>query len=101
MAFANLSLNQSLSRTEVFDQVRKEIESSGYKITEENLERPWGGYFRISDSQIDKFTQEYFSTTNLPENAANLSPKIMVLAPNTRLSWQVHERRDEIWRVVK
>lgn len=25
----------------------------------------------------------------------------MVVAPNKRLSWQFHERRNEIWKVVK
>ena len=29
-----------------------------------------------------------------------LSPKVLVVAPNKRLSWQYHFRRAEIWRVV-
>ena len=29
-----------------------------------------------------------------------MSPKILVVAPNKRLSWQYHHRRAEIWQVV-
>lgn len=30
-----------------------------------------------------------------------LSPKILCVAPQQRLSWQYHHRRAEIWRVVQ
>jgi mannose-6-phosphate isomerase-like protein (cupin superfamily) len=30
-----------------------------------------------------------------------LSPKILVVAPGKRLSWQYHHRRAEIWRVIQ
>ena len=30
-----------------------------------------------------------------------LSPKILIVNPNSRLSWQFHNRRKEIWRVYK
>jgi mannose-6-phosphate isomerase-like protein (cupin superfamily) len=29
-----------------------------------------------------------------------LSPKILVVAPNKRLSWQFHHRRSEIWKIL-
>ena len=29
-----------------------------------------------------------------------LSPKILVVAPNKRLSWQYHFRRAEIWKIL-
>ena len=29
-----------------------------------------------------------------------LSPKILVVSPGKRLSWQYHHRRAEIWRVI-
>jgi len=29
-----------------------------------------------------------------------LSPKILVVAPDKRLSWQFHHRRAEIWKVI-
>ena len=33
--------------------------------------------------------------------SGKLSPKILIVKPNTRLSWQYHDRRAEIWRVFK
>ena len=30
-----------------------------------------------------------------------LSPKLLLVAPGRRLSWQYHSRRSEIWRVVE
>jgi mannose-6-phosphate isomerase-like protein (cupin superfamily) len=30
-----------------------------------------------------------------------LSPKILIVAPEARLSWQYHHRRAEIWQVVE
>lgn len=30
-----------------------------------------------------------------------LSPKLLLVAPGRRLSWQYHRRRSEIWRVVE
>jgi len=30
-----------------------------------------------------------------------LSPKILIVAPIKRLSWQYHHRRAEIWRVIQ
>ena len=31
----------------------------------------------------------------------HLSPKILIVKPNSRLSWQYHNRRAEIWQVYK
>ena len=30
-----------------------------------------------------------------------ISPKILIVSPNSKLSWQYHHRRTEIWRVFK
>jgi mannose-6-phosphate isomerase-like protein (cupin superfamily) len=32
--------------------------------------------------------------------SGKLSPKILVVSPGKRLSWQYHHRRAEIWRVI-
>jgi mannose-6-phosphate isomerase len=33
--------------------------------------------------------------------SGKLSPKILLVAPHQRLSWQCHRRRAEIWQVVQ
>ena len=32
--------------------------------------------------------------------SGKLSPKILLVAPQKRLSWQYHHRRAEIWKVI-
>ena len=32
--------------------------------------------------------------------AGKLSPKILIVAPEKRLSWQYHHRRAEIWKLI-
>src|SRR5699024_11352365 len=67
------------------------------------LFRSWGGFFVIDENQAQKFDDEYFeglNTQNL-KIAGKLSPKILIVAPNKRLSWQYHHRRAEIWRIVE
>ncbi len=89
------------------EDIRKEIkntlEEKGLKISGEDFERPWGGFFKISDDSLEKFLSNYFSDIKLPFDVSklNVSPKILVVAPGKKLSWQVHERRSELWRVVK
>ena len=54
---------------------------------------------------MSQFITEYFNTDieNLikltPE--LQLSPKILIINPHKRLSWQYHHRRKEIWSVLK
>ncbi|MES2430227.1 MAG: phosphoheptose isomerase [Bacteroidota bacterium] len=64
--------------------------------------RPWGGFFVIDESEADKFIQLYFSHLTKDELSISgkLSPKILVVAPNKKLSWQYHHRRAEIWKLI-
>jgi mannose-6-phosphate isomerase-like protein (cupin superfamily) len=34
-------------------------------------------------------------------NHLKISPKILIVEPNQRLSWQYHNRRKEIWKVYR
>jgi mannose-6-phosphate isomerase-like protein (cupin superfamily) len=65
--------------------------------------RPWGGFFVIAEEQAQAFANQYFDgldVTTLKRGGA-LSPKILVVSPEKRLSWQFHHRRAEIWRVIQ
>lgn len=89
-------------RTTVFSTVQKNLEDQGFNITSSDKERPWGGFFVIDESQTEKFIHAYFSHLTLIDfsNFEKLSPKVLVVAPQQRLSWQYHHRREEIWKVV-
>ncbi|MGC4023646.1 MAG: phosphoheptose isomerase [Cyclobacteriaceae bacterium] len=71
-------------------------------IASHDFTRPWGGFFVLDESQAEQFIQLYF--THLKSSdlkiAGKLSPKILVVAPDQRLSWQYHHRRAEIWKLI-
>ena len=73
-----------------------------FKITKYDINRSWGGFFVISEDNAQEFSNIYFNGLNTEEIkvSGKLSPKILIVAPNKRLSWQYHHRRSEIWKVV-
>ena len=89
-------------RTEVFNKIEKEVENLGFRIDKQDRARPWGGFFVIDESQAPQFIATYFPHLSVDDFAGyeKLSPKILLVAPNKRLSWQYHFRRAEIWKVI-
>lgn len=87
----------------VFASVRKLIEDSNLTIVYEDQSRPWGGFFVLSEDQIERFIKLHFSQLDKStfQVTNKLSPKILVVAPACRLSWQYHHRRGEFWTVLK
>jgi mannose-6-phosphate isomerase len=57
----------------------------------------------IDETQAQEFSNKFFKglDVSILRIAGKLSPKILVVKPNTRLSWQYHNRRAEIWQVYK
>ena len=78
------------------------IKSQKLNIIYKDTKRPWGGFFVISEHNAQDFSNIYFNGLNTEELkiSGKLSPKILIIAPNKRLSWQYHHRRSEIWKVV-
>ena len=62
---------------DIFETTRIKLSNQGLRIDRYDLNRPWGGI------------------------AGKLSPKILLVKPEARLSWQYHHRRAETWRVVE
>jgi len=87
----------------VFRDIEEQIKSSGFNIVSADFSRPWGGFLVIDESQAQEFSDYFFE--RLDFNTLNisgiLSPKILVVSPNARLSWQYHSRRSEIWQVYR
>ena len=98
----NLLFTTQTAKTEVFDSVKNFLLEKGFNIIKIDLERPWGGFFVIDESQALAFKKEFFKDvieTNQDGNG-KLSPKILIVEANKRLSWQYHHRRSEIWKVI-
>lgn len=84
-------------------ELKKKVEEEwGFRVVDHDLEKPWGAYFVIHPEDTDKFIEVYFSDhRDKLLGSANLSPKYLILEPGKRFSWQVHDRRAEIWRAVE
>ena len=86
----------------IFEKIQKELDTYPLKVISKD-NRPWGGFFVIAENQSQEFANQYFDGLDVStlKRGGALSPKILVVAPNKRLSWQYHHRRAEIWRVIQ
>jgi len=91
------------TETETFNRVKDILKRLGLEITKEDTSRPWGGFYVINENQSQRFIEQFFPDED-PASlslSGKLSPKILMVAPDKRLSWQYHYRRAEIWRCVE
>lgn len=95
-------INFKVARKRVFDTL---VHDLGYELKEVNESKPWGAYYRIVDEQADRFLEDFFpglskNEATLGRSDVVLSPKILLVYPGRRLSWQYHNRRAERWRFM-
>jgi|TARA_B110001452_G_C15047205_1_gene365659 mannose-6-phosphate isomerase len=87
----------------LFKTIEKQILSQGLNIASFDFERPWGGFFVIEEEDAQRFSNIYFDGYDVASlrKAGKLSPKILAVKPQARLSWQYHHRRAETWHVLE
>ena len=87
---------------DIFSKTLDILSSKKLNVIDKDTDRPWGGFFVISEDNTQEFSNIYFNGLNTEKIkvSGKLSPKILIIAPNKRLSWQYHHRRSEIWKVV-
>ena len=87
----------------LFQKIAAKLQREGFTIAKEDQTRPWGGFFVIQEDQAQEFADTYFDSLSVEELkiSGKLSPKVLLVAPGQRLSWQYHHRRAEIWQVVE
>jgi mannose-6-phosphate isomerase len=90
------------TKTATFKKVSDLLEDLHLKIVTEDKERPWGGFYVIDETQAAQFAKKFFPEEDFEKLkiSEKLSPKILMVAPHKRLSWQYHHRRAEIWRCI-
>ena len=83
--------------------VLSELESLGFSVVAQDFDRPWGGFLVIDEDQAQAFANQFFDGVNVQNLRIDgkLSPKILMVNPQSRLSWQYHHRRAEIWQVYR
>ena len=84
-------------------KIQELIESFGFKVVSKDFQRPWGGFLVIDENQAQNFSNHFFKGINIEDLkiSGKLSPKILIVKPDARLSWQYHHRRAEVWRVFE
>lgn len=97
-----LDLSAEMNKQLVFSQVAEYLAQLNIKVDKQDDSRPWGGFFVIDESEAEKFISIYFPHLTKQDLtiSGKLSPKILVVAPEKRLSWQFHHRRAEIWKLI-
>ncbi len=98
-------MNQVFGKEEqkqkVFEEVAKHI-SSFVRIRYKDDSRPWGGFFVIEEEDAAEFIKRFFPDHSVDKLSilGKLSPKILLVEPGKKLSWQYHHRRAEIWKLI-
>jgi mannose-6-phosphate isomerase-like protein (cupin superfamily) len=94
--------SETTNKESVFLEVKNFLAEKQLSIASQDDARPWGGFFVIDENDAEKFITAFFPHLTIATLtiAGKLSPKILVVAPQTRLSWQYHHRRAEIWKLI-
>lgn len=98
----NLSFSSQTTKDQVFEAVASHLRSLHLNSINVDRDRPWGGFFVIEEAEAEKFTNIFFPEMERQtiHQGDKLSPKILIVAPRKRLSWQYHFRRAEIWKLI-
>jgi mannose-6-phosphate isomerase-like protein (cupin superfamily) len=94
----------SKNKEQLFKNIEKQLRQDGFEIDDHDFDRPWGGFFVINEYQVQKFINTYFGEDIKAADliiSGKLSPKILLVEPEKRLSWQYHHRRAEMWQVLE
>ena len=88
--------------SDFFNKISEKLKLQNLNIVDKDIDRPWGGFFVIDEENSQDFANIYLDGLEIDKlkKSGKLSPKILIIAPNKRLSWQYHHRRSEIWKVV-
>ena len=100
-----INLNAERTCQEINQEVADILRAAGHVIVIADHDRPWGGFTQLANTDADTFLEEFFpglspSEARLGNEDSELSPKILVVAPGQRLSWQYHDRRAERWAYI-
>lgn len=96
-----LIAKKGLTKQQVIQEVSEIAVYAGYTLADIDDSRPWAGFVRLAAENGDDFTRTYFRVDPIEarqgDSSATLSPKILYVESNQRLSWQRHQRRSERW----
>jgi mannose-6-phosphate isomerase len=97
-----LKLLPSQTKNEIFEIVKQYLDANHFNIINSDKTRPWGGFYVIDEIQSQKFIDYFFKEVSESDknSTGKISPKILIVEKEKRLSWQYHHRRAELWNVI-
>jgi mannose-6-phosphate isomerase len=92
-----------VDKNSTFLKVAEMLQQQGFQVVNKDDNRPWGGFYVIDEQNARQFVEHYFPGEDIKKLMITnkISPKILLVAPHTRLSWQYHFRRAEIWKCIE
>lgn len=89
------------NKKQVFLQVAKYLQDAGLSNYTKDDRRPWGGFFVIDEKDTMLFLNTFYpEVVDQMDMQTKLSPKILIVEKQMRLSWQYHHRRSELWKLI-
>ena len=102
-----LSINFASDRSKqsIVDDIASLSSEYNFNLAGINTDKPWGAFVCFDNQDADKFVTEFFpeitpAEARLGHDGAQLSPKILLVSPGQRLSWQYHHLRAERWKFL-
>lgn len=97
-----INFKENIDKESAFRSVQEYLTSKNLSIQAKDRERPWGGFFVIDETSLETFIDQFFPSSDPRNNSLDqvLSPKILLVQPDKRLSWQYHYRRAELWKII-
>ena len=76
-------------KNSIFKKVADMLQQENFSIINKDDTRPWGGFYVIDEANASQFAKHYFPGENIDDLkiTKKISPKILLVAPHTRLSW--------------
>ncbi|NMB56386.1 phosphoheptose isomerase [Candidatus Beckwithbacteria bacterium] len=97
-------LTKALKKEEIVKLLKTYFKEENLKTVEENVDKPWGAYFKFDEKDLEKFTHLFFGPIDVAKffnQKLKYDPKILLVEPGKKLSWQYHHRRSELWTVLQ
>ncbi len=98
----NMNFDVAQDKNTIFSNAEQLINNLGFSVEKKDDSRPWGGFFVLPENETAKFIQYFFPKMDMDDfkGYSKLSPKLLLVGPDKRLSWQYHHRRAELWRMI-
>lgn len=91
-----------MTAIKILQEITEMLAQKKIDVSAKDTSKPWGGFLVINESCTQEFISAFFPEIKKEElGNGKLSPKILLVAPRKKLSWQYHHRREEIWKLIE